>query len=353
MKKKKLYTLLLSIMLILCMLCGCTSEPQPKNEDTKISDKISAVETAEDVVNGLQNFTTTDPETEENTNTAFDPKSIPAYNGSPYIEVNDNMPFFTPGEIEGITTSWENYSELDEYNRPQTAYAALSVDTMPAPDEKRGEIGQIKPAGWHTVKYPDVIPDLYLYNRCHLIGWQLCAENDNVLNLITGTRYLNVEGMLPFENMVADYIKDTGNIVLYRVTPCYTGKNLIADGVLIEAMSISDEDCVFCVYCYNVQPGIEIDYTTGESHELNVEITPNEEFDNDFDKKEEIKDGSKTSDDISEASENSYVINTNTQKIHKHTCKSVSDISDENKKYYDGDPEALIEKGYTYCKNCF
>lgn len=145
------------------------------------------------------------------------------------------------------------------------AYANISIETMPT--EERGEIGMIKPAGWHTVKYPEVIEDRYLYNRCHLIGYQLAGENANEKNLITGTRYLNVKGMLPYENEVASYVKKTGNHVMYRVTPYFKGNNLVADGVLMEAYSVEDSGVgvCFCIYAYNVQPGIDIDYATGDS----------------------------------------------------------------------------------------
>lgn len=188
--------------------------------------------------------------------------SIPDYSGSPYVTVNDNQPYFSDSDV--TTTSFESYSNLDRLGRCGVAYACVSTDTMPT--EERGSIGQIKPTGWHTVKY-DCIDGKYLYNRCHLIGYQLTAENANEKNLITGTRYLNVDGMLPFENMVADYIKETDNHVLYRVTPIFDGDNLVASGVLMEAKSVEDkgEGICFCIFCYNVQPGVNIDYATGES----------------------------------------------------------------------------------------
>lgn len=188
---------------------------------------------------------------------------IVEYNGEPYVTVNNNIPFFEEEEFQ--TSAFETYSELDKWGRCGVAYACVSKELMPT--EERGEIGMVKPAGWHTVKYPGIIEDLYLYNRCHLIAWCLTGENANEKNLITGTRYMNIYGMLPFEEMVANYIDKTNNYVLYRVTPMYEGRNLIASGVLIEAASVEDkgEGISFCVYCYNVQPGIEIDYLTGES----------------------------------------------------------------------------------------
>lgn len=185
------------------------------------------------------------------------------FNGAPYVTVNSNIPFFEEEDFQASV--FEKYSELDKWGRCGVAYACISKELMPT--EERGEIGMIKPAGWHTVKYPGIIEDLYLYNRCHLIAWCLTGENANEKNLITGTRYMNIYGMLPFEEMVANYIDRTNNHVLYRVTPMYEGRNLIASGVLIEAASVEDkgEGISFCVYCYNVQPGIEINYSTGES----------------------------------------------------------------------------------------
>lgn len=187
---------------------------------------------------------------------------IPAYSGSPYIAINDNEPTFT--NEEKSTNSFETYSPLDELGRCGVAYANVGMDLMPT--EKRGNISSVKPTGWHSVKY-DHVDGKNLYNRCHLIGYQLTAENANDRNLITGTRYLNVEGMLPFENMIADYIKETGNHVLYRVEPIFEGDNLVASGVRMEAYSVEDEGegISFNVFAYNVQPGVVINYATGES----------------------------------------------------------------------------------------
>lgn len=189
--------------------------------------------------------------------------ALPSYTGQAYVEINDNTPYFTEDEM--ITESFEVYSELDDLGRCGIAYANLSKETMPT--EERGEIGMIKPTGWRTVKYPDIIDDLYLYNRCHLIAFCLAGENANEKNLITGTRYMNVKGMLPFEEKVAKYLDSSDNHVLYRVTPMFEGSNLVASGVMIEAYSIEDngKGICFCVYCFNVQPGINIDYATGES----------------------------------------------------------------------------------------
>lgn len=190
--------------------------------------------------------------------------SVPAYSGNPYVVVNNNIPNFSASELK--STGYETYSNLDSLGRTQMAIASVGKDTMPGANEERGSISSIKPTGWIQATY-DSVSGKYLYNRCHLIGWQLSAENANKKNLITGTKYLNINGMLPFENMVADYIKETGNHVAYRITPIYQGNNLLASGVQMEAYSVEDKGAGICfnVYCYNVQPGITINYADGTS----------------------------------------------------------------------------------------
>lgn len=194
--------------------------------------------------------------------TGFSLKDIEEYSGEPYTVVNNNEPYFTTKEI--TTKSFEKYGSLDYLGRCSVATACIGTDIMPT--EERGEIGNIKPAGWHTVKY-DCITDKYLYNRCHLIAYCLAGENANEKNLITGTSYMNVTGMFPFENEVLGYVRNTGNHVMYRVTPIYEGNNLIANGVLMEAYSVEDygKGVKFCVFCYNVQPGVVINYANGTS----------------------------------------------------------------------------------------
>ena len=184
------------------------------------------------------------------------------YNGNPYVELNNNVPYFINENLK--TTPFQDYVDLDKLGRVGAATACLGPETIPT--EKRGPIGMIKPAGWHTVKYPDVIKDRYLYNRCHLIAYELSGQNANEKNLTTGTRYLNISGMLPFENKTRKYIDDTGHHVLYRVTPIFLDNELVCRGVIMEAKSVEDNDLQFCVYCFNVQPGIVIDYKTGNSH---------------------------------------------------------------------------------------
>lgn len=253
--------------------------------------------------------------------------ALPAYSGEPYITIANNIPNFADSDLK--EKSFEIYSDLDDLGRCGVAFANIGPDLMPTED--RDSISQVKPSGWHTVKY-DCVDGKYLYNRCHLIGFQLTSENANTQNLITGTRYLNIEGMLPFENMVADYIKETGNHVLYRVTPVYDGDNLVASGVQIEAKSVEDngDAILFNIYCYNVQPGITIDYTTGES-QLGFENSPPKN---------------------TGATENSYILNTNTKKFHLPSCSSLNEIKNDNKTEFLGTRDDLIQRGYSPCKRC-
>lgn len=272
---------------------------------------------------------------------SFSLTDIPAFSDSPYAVVNDNNPFFTDEELS--STSFESYSDLDSLGRCGVAYASVGKDIMPT--EKRGPIGHIKPSGWKTAKY-DCVDGKYLFNRCHLIGFQLSAENDNEKNLITGTRYMNVDGMLPFENMVADYVKETGNHVQYRVTPIYEGNNLVASGVLMEAKSVEDagDGILFNVYCYNNQPGVEINYTTGESHESGM---------NTASASQEAKPSVDTNPSASTTqTETTYILNTNTKKFHRPDCSNVSRISNANKGEFTGSREELMQQGYEACKNC-
>ena len=250
--------------------------------------------------------------------------NAPKYENAAYTVINDNKPQFSDDEI--TEESFERYSALDNLGRCGVAIACIGVDIMPTED--RGNIGMVKPSGWHTVKY-DIVDGKYLYNRCHLIGFQLAGENANDRNLITGTRYFNVEGMLPFENMVADYVKETENHVMYRVTPYYEGDDLVARGVFMEAYSVEDngDGVCFNVFVHNIQPGITIDYATGDSTLS----------------KEENTSSSRSAD---------FVLNTNSKKFHIPTCDSVSDMNPANKKEYCGSREDLIDDGYDPCKNC-
>lgn len=253
---------LCELLAIATIFTGCASTDLSGTEGA--GHAAGAVVSGEDSSGALGSKDKVDGPQEDlvNNNSYVSLDAIPAYDGRAYVAVNNNEPFFTDSDM--TTTAFENYSDLDSLGRCGVAYANICKDIMPT--EERGKIGMIKPSGWHTVKY-DVIKDRYLYNRCHLIGYQLAGENANPKNLITGTRYLNVEGMLPFENLVADYVNNTGNHVLYRVTPMFSGSNLVANGVLIEAKSVEDNGggILFNVYCYNVQPGVGINYENGDS----------------------------------------------------------------------------------------
>lgn len=253
---------LCELLAIATIFTGCASTDLSGTEGTGYA--AGAEVAGEDSSGALDSKDKVDGPQEDlvNNNSYVSLDAIPAYDGKANVAVNNNEPFFTDSDM--TTTAFENYSDLDSLGRCGVAYANICKDIMPT--EERGKIGMIKPSGWHTVKY-DVIKDRYLYNRCHLIGYQLAGENANPKNLITGTRYLNVEGMLPFENLVADYVNNTGNHVLYRVTPMFSGSNLVANGVLIEAKSVEDNGggILFNVYCYNVQPGVGINYENGDS----------------------------------------------------------------------------------------
>ncbi len=258
--------------------------------------------------------------------------SIPAFNGKAYISVNGGTPFFT--ESEYTTTPFENYAPLDALGRCGVAYANICRELMPTED--RESIGQVKPSGWQTAKY-DFVDGKYLYNRCHLIGFQLAGENANELNLITGTRYLNIQGMLPFENMIADYVKETGNHVLFRVTPIYDGNNLVASGVLMEGYSVEDkgDGILFCVYAYNVQPGVFINYANGDNRLATDEETlPSTES------------GTQGGDPTG------YIINTNSKVFHTVDCSSVANMSEENKEYTTRSADELIADDYSPCGRC-
>lgn len=278
-------------------------------------------------------------------NTATDATldTIPEYSGSPYVEINGNIPDFR--ESDYSTEVFESYSELDSLGRCGVCFANIGIELMPT--EERGEIGQIKPSGWQLAKY-DCVDGKYLYNRCHLIGYQLSGENANEKNLITGTRYMNVEGMLPFENMVADYVESTGNHVLYRVTPIFDGNNLVASGVQMEAKSVEDDGAGICfnVYVYNCQPGVAIDYANGLSvlveGEENAEVTANVE----------AKKQNEESVPVSQGEGTAYILNTNTHKFHNPSCSSVDDMKEANKQEYVGNREDLLNQGYDPCGRC-
>lgn len=302
------------------------------------------------------------PSTSTSTATeAFSLSGIPAFTDQAYIAVNNNEPYFTDTD-KARTDAFETYSSLDSLGRCGVAYANICHEIMPT--EKRGEIGSVKPTGWQTAKY-DFVDGKYLYNRCHLIGYQLAGENANDKNLITGTRYLNIEGMLPFENMVDDYVDETNNHVIYRVTPVYAGNNLVASGVLMEGWSVEDQGdgICFCVYAYNNQPGVEIDYATGDNCASGAASsgttasgggtgTPTVGATTNAGSATTTAPAKDTSNRAGTSTEQTYILNTNSKKFHYPSCSSVDSMSEANKKEYTGTRDALIADGYEACKRC-
>ena len=373
--QKRLITQLSLWLALLLTFTGCAESTVTPQDNTYAIEQLAAIpselleasetavsepesgqpqENASDTQESQQVTSATDVPTGEGTS-AFSLREIPAYSGTPYTEVNGNQPYFTEEEL--TTQSFETYSELDSLGRCGMAYANVGQDLMPT--EPRGEIGAVKPSGWHLVKY-DNVDGKYLYNRCHLIAYMLAAENANPQNLITGTRYLNVQGMLPFETKVCDYVKNTGNHVLYRVTPIFDGDNLLADGVLMEAYSVEDagEGISFCVFAYNVQPGIGIDYATGDNwaegsgtYQSTVasvaEETPVPQPETDT-----AVQITPESSAPQESQGITYVLNTNTKKFHYPTCSSVDDMKEKNKQIYTGSRDEVINMGYVPCKRC-
>ncbi len=366
LKNKKLLGVIIAILVLAVVgLAGCDSEDANTTSTTDNSVIESVLEnefsekTTDNKNNGKENVTEKTTEKATTSNKPVDNgagrvglDNIPAFSGSPYVAINGNTPYFSSSEI--TTKSYESYSSLDSLGRCSVVIACLGRDIMPT--EERGSIGQVKPTGWHTVKY-DFVDGKYLYNRCHLIGFQLSGENANTRNLITGTRYLNVQGMLPFENMVADYIKETDNHVMYRVTPIFKGNELVARGVQIEAYSVEDEGdgIFFNVYCYNVQPGVEIDYATGKST-LATETTKAPETT----KKPEPTVQTTAEQTTAQPTQapsvvvttKNFVLNTNSKKYHETWCRYSNEISPQNRQEYNGTADELEGWGYAPCKVC-
>ncbi len=323
---KRISLILLALLLSLSLfLGGCDSIDLPFFDD---ADKEDRIEEDDDRPGQSQSS-----ETAGNADSVLE---VPPYSGSPYVHLNGGQPQFTSGEI--TTESYEFYSPLDALGRCGVVRACIGKDLMPTED--REEIGSVKPSGWVNNRYDsDLVSGGYIYNRSHLIGFQLTGENANERNLITGTRYFNVEGMLPFENMVADYLKEEpNNHVMYRVTPIYDGNNLVANGVQMEAYSVEDdgEGICFNVYIYNVQPGIVIDYATGNNW-LDSEAPAQTEAPTQTE---------------ATGTTVTYVLNTNTKKFHKPTCSSADQITPINRDEYTGTKDALLADGYTACGIC-
>lgn len=344
-KLKRTVSLILAVVLFLTaiLLSEKYNSSNKSHSNTQDSNTAVDIETEESIEKGTTDTSSKEideiknsSEFQNNSNEAESFSSlifsnIPSYSGKPYITINNNKPSFSQSEL--TKNAYEKYSPLDRLGRCGFAIASCGKETMPKDGEKRENISDIYPSGWKQAKY-DGISDGWLWNRCHLIGWQLSAENANERNLITGTRYMNIEGMLPFENMITDYIKETGNHVAYRVTPVYEGDNLVCNGVQIEAYSIEDDGdgIEFNVFCYNVQPGIYINYKNGESTITETEIT---------------------TDSTQNETEEEYILNIKTKKIHKKSCSSVNKISKENYAVSHESKKILQSRGYELCGNCF
>lgn len=302
------------LLVLLFSLVGCTT-----NETNVIDNNLNTTTELE--------IDTTE-ETTETEKIEYITDEIPEYSGTKIIELNNNVPNFNVSDAD---TEFETYSELDELGRCGVAYANITINTMPT--EERGEIGHIKPSGWHTVKYNGVVDGNYLYNRCHLIAFCLAGENDNKLNLVTGTRSFNVDSMYYYEEMVLNYMKENpNNRVLYRVTPIYVGDELVCRGVQMEGLSIEDDTICFNVFCYNVQDGVIIDYATGESRLENETIEEPTSTETSY-----VGDGT------------IYIINTDTMKIHTEDCRYADSNNTET---FNGSIDYLLDNGYIKCKVC-
>ena len=417
--KKRIWLLAAALSAVLSMTACGEAEPESAREvlQASVTEETASDET-EDPLEGAPGDDASRPSAGEHADPEelagqwsaadFSLEDVAAYTDQAYVAVNDNQPYFSEYDLTG--QSDEFYSELDGLGRCGTACARVGVDLMPT--EKRESISQVKPSGWQNAKY-DNVDGKYLYNRCHLIGFQLSGENANEKNLITGTRYLNVDGMLPFENMIADYVKETENHVMYRVTPVFEGDNLVASGVLLEAQSVEDqgEDLQFCVYVYNVQPGITIDYATGASssgeqssetasrsraeeqnpesasqsrtgeqspesasqlrtEEQNMESEspsrtgeqspePESQFRTEEQNMESASrpQAEEPQSELEAAQESApqgtdYILNTSTKKFHDPTCGSVKQMKESNKQVYTGSRDEVIAQGYDPCKKC-
>ena len=325
LNNKRIIVVAVCVIAFLALFCRSDNSIAPI-----ITEQSSKTTFAE--VDNLSTTKQTKTTTNASSNLPFDLSDIPSYSGNPYCEVNNNQPFFQADEL--TTESFKQFSELDSLGRCGVAFACIGTDSLPT--EERGEIGIIKPSGWHTVRYDDIIEDKYLYNRCHLIAFELSGENANPQNLITGTRYMNVKGMLPFENRVRNYVENTNQHVIYRITPVFEGNDLVATGVLMEGYSVEDDggDICFNVFCYNVQPHIKINYADGTS-------------DVDYISKSE-----ESTVDLNDNQVTTYILNINTKKFHYPDCDSVNDMKEKNRQEFTGTRQEIIGMGYSPCGRC-
>lgn len=316
MKNRRCHMILAWILILICIITGGCDIQEDDHGELQL---VLVDNTGEGSVEG-----SADEENIAGDVISFNGITVPTYSGEAYVVINDNVPFFTEDDL--TYESYEHYSELDRLGRCGVAMANIGVDLMPT--EKRGDISEVKPSGWHHVEY-DNVDGKVLYNRSHLIAFQLAGENANEKNLITGTRYMNAKSMLPFEEAVGDYVRETGNHVLYRVTPVFEGDNLVASGIEMEALSVEDEgaDIEFNVFIYNVQPGITIDYSDGYSWlEEDTQTQP--------------------------TSSNLYILNINSKKFHLPSCKGTETMSKSNRQEFTGSRKKLISQGYEPCGVC-
>lgn len=356
--QRKLLSLLLAVLLLFPLAsCHSSYEADDAKSDTEesyysSSDTVTEISSA-DAISSEKSSSGKEPSSSKKISSSqsvsggkTDYSKIPAYSGKPYVVLNNNKPVFSKAEL--TTVAYEKYSPLDSLGRCGVAIASCGTELMPTGE--RGSISNIYPTGWRQAKY-DSVSGKYLYNRCHLIGWQLSGENANNKNLITGTRYMNTAGMLPFENMVADYIKETDNHVAYRITPIFRGNNLLCSGVQMEAYSIEDdgEGICFNVYCYNVQPDITINYATGASSGKTAAVSSSKPTAS----SKPAAVSSKAETDNSPSPSSVYILNTNSKKIHYPHCGSAKQIADKNRQEFSGNIDTLFDRGYTTCGNCF
>ncbi len=339
------------LLAVLFLLVSCTPAqlPQESNDDSiaQTTAATTVSSTAETTIT-TESTVTSDripSSTSQTLTTSADAVSvgsldnIPPYAGAPYCVLNNDRPYFT--DEDWTTDSFEYYSPLDALGRCGVCYACIGQDIMPTEDRK--SISSVKPAGWHLSRYDDIVEGGYLYNRCHLIAFELAGENANEQNLITGTRYMNVQGMLPFENQVADYVKETNHHVLYRVTPHYQGDDLLADGVQMEAYSVEDAGSGICfhIFAYNVQPQITIDYATGDNWLAEVTVTT-----------APVQTTITETTTTEQAEIHDYVLNRNSKVFHLPDCAVVEDMAEKNAIYFTGTREEVIEQGYHPCQRC-
>ena len=334
MKKKYVIAALLSAVAVIFSMT-CCSKVSLSADSSSGSDSYS-----------VSSFSSADAAASH----AFTYSMVQPYDGVPSVKINDDKPFFDKSAL--TLEPFENYSKRDGLGRCGAAYANVCRELMPT--ETRGVIGSIHPTGWHTVKYAGIEGN-YLYNRCHLIAYRLTGENDNEDNLITGTRYMNVDGMQPYETQVSEYVESTGHHVHYRATPVFFDDDLLARGVLIEAQSVEDDKIHFCRFCYNVQPGIIIDYSDGSSNGpefvgSDAEAPAESKGTSEAAPSRELPVVSPSKE--SRGNVRTYILNTNTNKFHYPECESVPKIKDKNKKEVEATREEIIAQGYEPCQNC-